>query len=143
MPLEHVLKEIELNFLNFTNARSIAFSLFCSILGGALIALSGCGKDQPAAQDNSRAQASFDQGKSYIAEEKWEEALVELEAAEKAGVIGPDQMGELVLFKALSLAHLGRFDESKQQLELAEQGADPDMIADFKSKIDEIARPGK
>lgn len=143
MPLERVLKEIELSFLNPTSSRLVAFALWCPVLCGALVLFSGCGKDQPASQDNSKAQASFDQGKSYIAEEKWEEALNELEAAEKAGVIGPDQMGELVLFKALSLAHLGRFDESKQQMELAEQGADPDMIAEFQSKIDQIARPGQ
>lgn len=143
MPLEHELKETELSCLNITNTRSVALALWCPVLFGVLFFFSGCGKDQPASQDNSKAQASFDQGKSYIAEEKWEEALDELEAAEKAGVIGPDQMGELVLFKALSLAHLGRFDESKQQMELAEQGADPDMIADFQSKIDQIARPGQ
>ena len=101
----------------------------------------GCSAPGPAATDNARAQASFDRGLERMAGQDWEAAIREFDACLEAGSIGPDQVGELYLQKAFALAGLGRFAEAESEMKLAEEGADPDLIARFRQKIDQLRRP--
>lgn len=103
-----------------------------------MLLTAGCGKSAPNTVDNATAQRGFDEGKALMDQSEWEAALAEFDTALAGGVIGPDQVGELYLQKALALAHLGRFEESADELAKAEQGADPDQIAEFKSEIEAL-----
>ena len=76
-----------------------------------------------------------------MAGQDWEAAIREFDACLEAGSIGPDQVGELYLQKAFALAGLGRFAEAESEMKLAEEGADPDLIARFRQKIDQLRRP--
>ena len=92
-------------------------------------------------EQKDERQLGGEQKDERMAGQDWEAAIREFDACLEAGSIGPDQVGELYLQKAFALAGLGRFAEAESEMMLAEEGADPDLIARFRQKIDQLRRP--
>lgn len=120
--------------MNILNRSFPLVVLFAS--GLSLLLMTGCGSGDKKA--NAAAQASFDQAMQFVEQQQWEQAAAEFDQVLEQGVIGPDQAGELYAYRALALAHLGKWEESGESLQTALQGADLKMVEKVRAEIEKL-----